>query len=135
MIKIMKYGEVPASEVFARAVPTVNVADVVADIIENVKTGGDKAVLEYCARFDGATLDSLLVSKEEMDEAVAKVSEEFLEVLFLAAENIRAFHEKQVRNGFILNNRRGIVMGQKGIPVDRAGLYVPGGTAAYPSTV
>ena len=79
MIKIMKYGEVPASEVFARAVPTVNVADVVADIIENVKTGGDKAVLEYCARFDGATLDSLLVSKEEMDEAVAKVSEEFLE--------------------------------------------------------
>ena len=135
MIKIMKYGEVPASEVFARAVPTVNVADVVADIIENVKTGGDKAVLEYCARFDGATLDSLLVSKEEMDEAVAKVSEEFLEVLFLAAENIRAFHEKQVRNGFILNNRRGIVMGQKVIPVDRAGLYVPGGTAAYPSTV
>ena len=135
MIKIMKYGEVPASEVFARAVPAVNVADVVADIIENVKTGGDKAVLEYCARFDGATLDSLLVSKEEMDEAVAKVSEEFLEVLFLAAENIRAFHEKQVRNGFILNNRRGIVMGQKVIPVDRAGLYVPGGTAAYPSTV
>ncbi len=135
MIKIMKYGEVPASEVFARAVPAVNVADVVADIIENVKTEGDKAVLEYCARFDGATLDSLLVSKEEMDEAVAKVSEEFLEVLFLAAENIRAFHEKQVRNGFILNNRRGIVMGQKVIPVDRAGLYVPGGTAAYPSTV
>ena len=135
MIKIMKYGEVPVSEVFARAVPAVNVADVVADIIENVKTGGDKAVLEYCARFDGATLDSLLVSKEEMDEAVAKVSEEFLEVLFLAAENIRAFHEKQVRNGFILNNRRGIVMGQKVIPVDRAGLYVPGGTAAYPSTV
>ena len=83
MIKIMKYGEVPASEVFARAVPAVNVADVVADIIENVKTEGDKAVLEYCARFDCATLDSLLVSKEEMDEAVAKVSEEFLEVLFL----------------------------------------------------
>ena len=135
MIKIMKYGEVPASEVFARAVPTVNVADVVADIIENVKTGGDKAVLEYCARFDGATLESLQVTPEEMDEAVAKVSEEFLEVLFLAAENIRAFHEKQVRNGFILNNRRGIVMGQKVIPVDRAGLYVPGGTAAYPSTV
>ena len=135
MIKIMKYGEVPASEVFARAVPAVNVADVVADIIENVKTGGDKAVLEYCARFDGATLESLQVSPEEMDEAVAQVSEEFLEVLSLAAENIRAFHEKQVRNGFILNNRRGIVMGQKVIPVDRAGLYVPGGTAAYPSTV
>ena len=135
MIKIMKYGEVPASEVFARAVPAVNVADVVADIIENVKTGGDKAVLEYCARFDGATLESLQVSPEEMDEAVAQVSEEFFEVLSLAAENIRAFHEKQVRNGFILNNRRGIVMGQKVIPVDRAGLYVPGGTAAYPSTV
>ncbi|MBQ9129627.1 MAG: histidinol dehydrogenase, partial [Clostridia bacterium] len=135
MIKIMKYGEVPASEVFARAVPTVNVADVVADIIENVKTEGDKAVLEYCARFDGATLESLQVSPEEIDEAVAQVSEEFLEVLSLAAENIRAFHEKQVRNGFILNNRRGIVMGQKVIPVDRAGLYVPGGTAAYPSTV
>ncbi|MBQ8398800.1 MAG: histidinol dehydrogenase [Clostridia bacterium] len=135
MIKILKYGEVSNSEIFARAIPKVNVEEAVAQIIENVKARGDEAVLEYCARFDGAKLERLQVSKEEIDEAFAQVDEEFLQVLRLAKENITAFHEKQVRNSFILNDRPGVVMGQKVTPVDRAGLYVPGGTAAYPSTV
>ena len=135
MIKIFKYGEVSNDEIFARAVPTVNVEATVADIIASVRAKGDEAVLDYCRRFDGAALSSLAVTEEEIDEAVAAVEPKFLEILKKAAENIRAFHSRQVRNSFILNDKDGVVIGQKIIPVDRAGLYVPGGTAAYPSTV
>ena len=135
MIKIMKYGEVANEEIFARVVPTVDVAGIVTDIIDNVRARGDAALYEYCEKFDKAKLDSLLVSPEEIEEALSLVEPRFIDVLKMAAENIRAFHEKQVRNSFIINDRPGIVMGQKVIPVDRAGLYVPGGTAAYPSTV
>ena len=135
MIKILKCGEVANEEIFARVVPTVDVAGIVADIIQNVRTRGDAALYEYCEKFDKAKLDSLLVSPAEIDEALNLVEPRFIEILKTAADNIRAFHEKQVRNSFIINDRPGIVMGQKVIPVDRAGLYVPGGTAAYPSTV
>ncbi len=135
MIKILKYGEVANEDIFARAVPSVNVSEIVSDIIANVRKNGDAALFEYCRKFDGASLSSLTVSKEEIDEAVASVEPKFLEILEKAAKNIRNFHEKQVRNSFIINNENGIVIGQKVIPVDRAGLYVPGGTAAYPSTV
>ncbi len=135
MIKILKYGEVSNDEIFARAVPTVNVEDIVTGIIENVKENGDKAIFEYCKKFDKAELTSLLVTEDEINEAVNSVEPVFLEILEKAAKNIRKFHEKQVRNSFIINDEDGIVIGQKIIPVDRAGLYVPGGTAAYPSTV
>ena len=135
MIKIFKFGEVPASEVFARTEPEINVTDIVTDIIKNVRERGDSALYEYCEKFDKAKLTTLLVSKEEIEEAVSKVEPRFLSVLSKAAENIRNFHEKQRRNSFIINDSDGIVIGQKVIPVDRAGLYVPGGTAAYPSTV
>ena len=135
MIKILKYGEVANSDIFARAVPEINVEATVAEILANVRANGDKALYEYCEKFDKATLSSLLVSEEEIDEAMTCVEPRFLEVLQKAAENIRKFHEKQVRNSFIINDEDGIVVGQKVIPVDRAGLYVPGGTAAYPSTV
>lgn len=135
MIKIMKYGEVAAEDIFARAVPEADVADIVKDIIENVKANGDKALFEYCKKFDKAELNSLLVTKEEIDEALNSVEPKFLEILKKAAANIRKFHERQKRNSFIINDEDGIVIGQKVIPVDRAGLYVPGGTAAYPSTV
>ncbi len=135
MIKIMKYGEVKNEEIFARTEPTVNVEDIVAGIIANVKENGDKALFEYCKKFDKAELESLLVSKEEIEEAVFLVEPKFMTILETAAKNIRKFHEKQVRNSFIINDEDGIVIGQKVIPVDKAGLYVPGGTAAYPSTV
>ena len=135
MIKILKIGEVSMEEVFARVNPTVNVESIVTEIIDNVRKNGDKALFEYCEKFDKAVLSDLLVSQAEIDEAVNAVDPKFLKILEKAAENIRRFHEKQVRNSFILNDRPGIVMGQKIIPVDRAGLYVPGGTAAYPSTV
>ncbi len=135
MIKILKYGEVENKDIFSRVVPQVNVEDIVADIIKNVRENGDKALFEYCEKFDGAKLTSLLVTSEEIEEAFNFVDCEFIRVLEKAAANIRKFHEKQVRNSFIINDENGILMGQKVIPVDRAGLYVPGGTAAYPSTV
>ena len=135
MIKIMKYGEVAPDEIFARVEPVVDVEAIVTDIIQNVRQRGDEALFEYCEKFDKAKLDTLLVTPEEIQEAAQAVGEEFLEILKKAAANIRKFHSKQVRNSFIINDEDGILMGQKIIPVDRAGLYVPGGTAAYPSTV
>ena len=135
MIKILKYGEVSRDEIFARTVPTVNVEATVAEIIKNVKELGDKALFEYCEKFDKARLDSLIVSESEIDEAMSLVEPEFLDILSRAAANIFKYHEKQIRRGFEIRNDDGTVIGQKVIPVDRAGLYVPGGTAAYPSTV
>ena len=135
MIKILKYGEIAAEEIFSRAEGATNVEEIVADIIYNVRKNGDKALYEYCEKFDKAKLNSLLVSEQEIDEAMDLVEPRFIEILKKAAKNIRKFHERQVRNSFIINDENGIVTGQKVIPVDRAGLYVPGGTAAYPSTV
>lgn len=135
MIQILKFGEVETEKIFARTENTVNVEKIVSDIIANVRKNGDKALFEYCEKFDHAKLDSLLVTQEEIQEAVACVEPRFLEILQKAAANIRNFHQRQVRNSFIINDQNGIVIGQKIIPVDRAGLYVPGGTAAYPSTV
>ena len=135
MIKILKYGEVKNSEIFMRSMPSVNVEAVVSEIIENVRNKGDKALYEYSEKFDKAKLDSLLVTAEEIDEALNSVEPEFIEILKKAASNIKKFHARQVRNSFIINDEDGIIIGQKVIPVDRAGLYVPGGTAAYPSTV
>lgn len=135
MIKILKFSELPAEKIFERTEPAVNVESVVSEIIENVKANGDRAVFEYNRKFDGADLTDLAVSEDEINEAFGLVPEKFICVLEKAAANIRKFHQKQVRNSFIINDEKGIVMGQKVIPVDRAGLYVPGGTAAYPSTV
>ena len=135
MIKILKYSEVSNSEIFKRSEPDFDVADIVADIIYNVRKNGDKAVFEYTEKFDKAKLADLAVKKEEIDEAIKLVEPKFIEILKKAAANITKFHSKQLRNSFIINDENGIVIGQKIIPVDRAGLYVPGGTAAYPSTV
>ena len=135
MIKILKFNQVKPEEVFSRVETAVNVEVIVAEIIANVRKNGDKALFEYCEKFDKAKLDHLQVTAEEIQEAVATVDPKFLEILRRAAANIRKFHEQQVRRSFIINDEHGIVMGQKIIPIDRAGLYVPGGTAAYPSTV
>lgn len=135
MIRILKYGEVANSDIFARAVPAVNAEAIVSEIIANVRERGDAALFEYCKKYDKAELTTLQVSEAEIDEALAQTAPELIEIMKKAAANIRRFHERQVRNSFIINNEDGIVVGQKIIPVDRAGLYVPGGTAAYPSTV
>lgn len=140
MIKIMKYGQVPNREIFARVSEKTNVEDVVAGILADVKENGDAALLRYSEKFDGASAAdgfTLEVSEAEFEAAFEAVGPKLVGVMERAAANIRAFHEKQVRNSFIVNtdDRPGVLMGQKVVPLDKAGLYVPGGTAAYPSSV
>ncbi len=135
MIKILKCGEVSNDEIFSRGQSSVNVEAIVSDIIANVRANGDKAIFEYNKKFDKADLTELQVSEAEIQEAIDIVGPDFIRVLERAAANIQKFHKKQIRNSFVLNDEPGIVLGQKVIPVDKAGLYVPGGTAAYPSTV
>ena len=135
MIKIMKFNEVSKEEIFARPEGISNVGDIVADIIDDVKANGDAALYKYTEKFDKAKLSSLELSDDEVKEAMEKIPSKLLEVLLKAAENIRAFHTMQLRDGFKLEQDNGVVLGQKIMPVEKAGLYVPGGTAAYPSTV
>ena len=135
MIKTYKYGEITRDEIFSRVEAKVNVEQVVADIIATVREKGDEALKLYSKKFDGVDLDSLEVTQEEIDEAVAAVDPKFLEILKSASENIYAFHSRQVRNSFIINEKDGVVLGQKVTPIEKVGLYVPGGTAAYPSSV
>ncbi|MBE6530824.1 MAG: histidinol dehydrogenase [Ruminococcaceae bacterium] len=135
MIKTYKYGEVSDSEIFSRVVPEVDVTSIVSDIIANVRANGDKAILAYCERFDKAKLSSLEVSEAEIEEAYSIVEPEFKEIMEKAAKNIYAFHKRQVRNSFVINEQDGVVIGQKVEPIEKVGLYVPGGTAAYPSSV
>ena len=113
MIKIYKYGEVENNEIFSRMADTVDVSDIVTGIIENVRANGDKALFEYCEKFDKATLTSLEVSEEEIEEAFNTVDPEFLRILRTAEENIRNFHSKQVRSSYIINEKNGVVTGQK----------------------
>lgn len=135
MIRIFEYGRTPDDEVFARGNDSANVEGIVSDIIENVKTNGDKALKEYTLKFDKADLDSLAVSKDEIEEAFASVEPEFIRVLNEAAENIRAFHSRQLRNSFVITEKDGVVCGQRIIPIENVGIYVPGGTAPLSSTV
>ena len=135
MIKIYNYGEVSNAEIFARGNIATNGEGIVSEIIASVINRGDEAILEYAKKFDKADLNSLEVTTEEIDEAFSLVDEKFVQIIGEAAENIRAFHSKQVKNSFIINEQDGVVTGQKVTPIEKVGLYVPGGTAAYPSTV
>jgi len=135
MIKILKYGQISNDEIFARVTPAFDVEGAVSEIIENVAQNGDKALYQYTEKFDGITLSGLEVTEEEFAAADAVLDPSFLSTLELAANNIRAFHSRQVRNSFILSDTPGVIMGQKITPIEKVGLYVPGGTAAYPSTV
>ncbi|MBR0464042.1 MAG: histidinol dehydrogenase [Clostridia bacterium] len=135
MIKIYKTSELISEQVFNRVGGAYDVSSIVADIIKTVRSEGDRALIEYCSKFDHAQLEAIEVSQDEMDSALRRVDPSFYSILEQAAENIRFFHEKQVRQGFIIALENGVVMGQKVTPLSRVGMYVPGGTAAYPSTV
>ncbi|WP_411792349.1 histidinol dehydrogenase [Enterococcus asini] len=113
---------------------TSDYAAVVQEILDNVKERGDAALIDYTAKFDGAKIAAIRVSEEEITAGMAKVDPAFLQVLQRAKANISEFHEKQVTQGFMLT-RNGAVMGQRVLPLAKVGVYVPGGTAAYPSTV
>ena len=135
MIRIYRDGELNESELLKRNEPKVDVAGVVAAILEDVRDHGDDAVLRYTEKFDGVRLASIPVSSAEIDEALAATEPAFLDTLRLAERNIREYHEKQLRTSFFFTRPGGVVMGQKVLPIARAGLYVPAGTAPYPSTV
>ena len=135
MIKLLELNEISEKEIFARTNAQKDVSGVVKEIIDTVRRDGDRALLSYTEKFDKVKLSKIKVTKEEIDEAVDKTEPEFMRILERAAKNIRSFHARQVRNSFIINDEPGIVMGQKIIPMASVGLYVPGGTAAYPSTV
>ena len=134
MIQILNYGQVDREKIFARVSPEMDVEAIVSQIIRDVRKGKDQAVIEYCRRFDRVDLRSLEVTKEEIAEAKAQVSPAFLEILQKAAANIRDYHRMQVCTGFEME-KDGIILGQKVTPIENVGIYVPGGTAAYPSTV
>ena len=135
MIKIYNRNEISIDEILERSEQTIDVEGIVQDIIKNVKENGDKALVEYCKKFDGAKDDVIEVTAEEIEAAFSEVDEELLNILREAKENITAFHSKQVRNSFIINEKEGVIIGQKVLPNEKVGLYVPGGTASYPSSV
>ena len=135
MINIYRYGEVSNEEIFKRDNIASSVEGVVSEIIESVAKEGDAALYAYAEKFDKVTLSALEVTAEEIEEAFTKTDEKFIKILEEAAENIRNFHKRQVRNSFVLMEKDGVVTGQKVTPIEKVGLYVPGGTAAYPSTV
>ena len=135
MIKIYDRNEVPEEEIFRREEETADVSAPVAEILRDVKARGDAALLDYARRFDKAELSALEVTPRELEEGAAQVDGEFTQILREAAENIRAFHARQRREGFLMAEREGVILGQKITPLARVGIYVPGGTAAYPSTV
>ncbi|MBQ3150758.1 MAG: histidinol dehydrogenase [Clostridia bacterium] len=135
MIKIIDYKQNPSLDFIKRPEDADDVSSIVSGIIDNVRKNGDAALYEYSKKFDKAELTSLEVTQEEIDAAFNSVDDEYIEILKQAKENIFAFHKRQVNNSFVINEKEGVVIGQKVIPLSRVGLYVPGGTAAYPSSV
>ena len=135
MIKIYSTENMSYMDIIPRRNASSDIANVVSDIIANVREGGDKALLEYELKFGGASPKSLEVSVEERKTALSKVEPEFIEILKEAAENIRNYHSLQIKSGYEINEKEGIVLGQKVTPIACVGLYIPGGTASYPSSV
>ena len=135
MIKQYTYNEIHIDDIFSRMEEKNEIADVVTEIIATVRQKGDNALREYSLRFDGADLEKMEVSAEEIQEAYEGVDKEFIFILEEAAEHIRGYHEKQKRMDMMYMPRDGVILGQKITPLDKVGLYVPGGTANYPSTV
>ena len=135
MIKIYNTENMSIKDIIPRESSASDVSGTVAGIIANVRENGDKALREYGLKFDGASPLALEVFEEERKSALSKVESEFIEILKEAAENIRNYHSRQVKNGYEINEKDGIVLGQKVTPIASVGLYIPGGTASYPSSV
>lgn len=134
-MKILDYNEIDKRTLFLRRLEDSGIEDVVRGIIADVAENGDSALFAYAKKFDRAELDALEVTKAELDDALLSIPAELIAAMQTAAENIRAFHSMQMREGFRLERPNGVYMGQKITPIEKVGLYIPGGTASYPSTV
>ena len=135
MIRILKESETKREAIFAREDPVGSVEEPVREIIAQVRAKGDEALKHYTKEFDGVDITSVEVGQGAIDEGFRMADPMLVDILYRASERVAAFHQHQVRNSFFLNDEDGILMGQKIIPLERVGLYVPGGTAAYPSSV
>ncbi|MBR3555146.1 MAG: histidinol dehydrogenase [Oscillospiraceae bacterium] len=132
MIRIMKYGEEPNSAIFQRSTAAADVSGAVAEIIEAVRKEGDEALRRFEEKFDHVKLDKLEVTASEMEAAMARVTPEFLGVLERSAANIRSYHAKQQRPGYIMTQQPGLIVGQRVIPLERVGICVPGSGSGTP---
>ncbi|MDD6771003.1 histidinol dehydrogenase [Inconstantimicrobium porci] len=140
MLKYMEVNEISKQQLIkslrSRSLKAdESVTKSVADIIEKVKNEGDKALYELTERFDLVKLDSFEVTESDLNECIEKAGKEFIDALKEAKENIEEYHKKQKANGYIITKNNGVYLGQRVIPLERVGVYVPGGTAAYPSSV
>lgn len=135
MMQIVRPTEFSRDSIFGAAAATPDLSAPVREIIDSVRLEGNQALYRLTERFDGAVLKNLWVTEAEIQEAMAAQPRDFMDVLRTAADNIRMFHVEQRRQSFWLNPREGVTMGQRLLPIARVGLYVPGGTAAYPSSV
>lgn len=139
IINLTKESKTHLLEDLLKRNPTnyVEYESVVASIISEIRLRGDEALFEYCAKFDGNQLDaqSIKVEKEEIQQAYEKIDDDFIRVMKKSIENVRKYHEKQVQNSWFDSQPSGIILGQKITPINRLGIYVPGGKAAYPSSV
>ena len=135
MINIVDYKDLDRKNLFMRKEEELNITDVVKDIIYSVKMGGDKTLEKYCELFDGKAPENLEVTAAEMEAAFNRVDSSLIKTMEKAAANIREFHSKQLREGFKIEKAGGVVMGRKVTPIEKVGIYIPGGTASYPSTV
>ena len=137
MIKKIKYSsEINLEKELARSQFSYDdVNETVENILKDVRSRGDKALIEYTEKFDGVKLETLEVSDKEIEDAYNTIDKELLEVIKYSHDNIKKYHERQVRNNFMITEENGVVLGQIINPIEKVGLYVPGGTASYPSTV
>ncbi len=135
MIKTYNIRDLSVDEILAREENTVDVSGIVAGVIDNIRRNGDAALAEYTEKFDKVKLDSVIVTREEIDEAAASLDEDFLNILRDAAANIEHYHKCQIRQGYAVTDKEGVILGQRVTPIEKVGVYVPGGSAPLPSSV
>ena len=135
VIRVLKYASVSNKELTKPRGIHADVSKIVAEIISTVRSEGDAALFRYTERFDHVKLDSLKVSEEEFNRGLSQVEPGFVDILRKAAENIRRYHEQQRRQNYMITEANGVILGKMFHPIQKVGMYVPNGSAAYPSTV
>lgn len=136
MIRLFNEDTLKIEEILNRDIRTeTGVEEIVDAILADVRKKGDDALFSYCEKFDHAHLTCLRVNEEEISAAFTAIDPEFIKTLEMAAENIRTYHKEQLHKNFVITKENGAVIGQRYTPIEKVGIYVPGGTASYPSTV